>query len=109
MSDHIRVRSIVGRYLEHSRIFSFGSRARGIDHLIGSGDLMPRNLNRRVEAITPIDDPVLQDRLQEVLDILFADDVLAWELHPDGAWTRVPTAEGVETHERLQDLALQRQ
>ena len=109
MSEHIRVRSIVGRYLEHSRIFRFGSPARGVDHLIGSGDLMPRNLNRRVEAIAPIEGETLQARLDEILDTLLADDVLAWEMRSDGAWTRVPTVEGVEAHAHLQTLALQRQ
>lgn len=108
-SETIRVRSIVGRYLEHSRILRFGSEGRGYDYLIGSGDLMPRNLNRRVEAIAPVEGPELQDRLQEILDTLFADDVLAWELEPDGSWTRVPTTAGVESHLRLQELAHQRQ
>ena len=108
MSEHIRVRSIVGRYLEHSRIFRFGSQARGVDYLIGSGDLMPRNLDRRVEAIAPVHGPELQARLDEILDTLLDDDVLAWELQPDGAWRRVPTVHGVETHEHLQMLALQR-
>jgi polyphosphate kinase len=102
MSDTIRVRSIVGRYLEHSRIYRFGSPARGYDVLIGSGDLMPRNLDRRVEALTPIDDPDLQDRLHSILDVLLADDVLAWEMAPDGSWSRVPTTVGVETHATLQ-------
>ena len=107
-SDNIRVRSVVGRYLEHSRIFRFGSPERGIDYLIGSGDLMPRNLNRRVEAITPIVGRELQERLDEILDTLLEDDVLAWELRPDGSWTRVPMVDGVDTHEHLQALALQR-
>src|SRR5690606_3304265 len=87
-SETIHVRSIVGRYLEHSRIFRFGTPARGVDHLIGSGDLMPRNLDRRVEAIAPIEGPELRSRLDEVLDTLLADDVLAWELGADGAWSR---------------------
>ncbi len=108
ISENIRVRSVVGRYLEHSRIFRFGSADRGVDYLIGSGDLMPRNLNRRVEAIAPIHGAELQARLDEILDTLLADDVLAWELRPDGAWARVPTVQGIDTHAHLQALAHQR-
>ena len=59
LSETIRVRSIVGRYLEHSRIFRFGSRDRGFQHFIGSADLMPRNLERRVEVTVPVLDPTL--------------------------------------------------
>ncbi|HEX3621757.1 MAG TPA: RNA degradosome polyphosphate kinase, partial [Acidimicrobiales bacterium] len=66
LSDNIRVRSIVGRFLEHSRILAFGARDRR-RYFIGSADLMPRNLDRRVEAMTPVDDPDLQARLQEIL------------------------------------------
>jgi polyphosphate kinase len=107
MSEHIRVRSIVGRFLEHSRILAFGERGER-HYLVGSADLMPRNLDRRVEAMTPVEDPELQARLQEILDVNMADDTLAWELHGDGSWTRVPTSEGVNTHLRLQELAFER-
>jgi polyphosphate kinase len=107
LSETIRVRSVVGRYLEHSRIFRFGTGHRRRT-FIGSADLMQRNLDRRVEAITPVEDPDLQDRLDEVLRTDLADDVLAWSLGPDGAWTKVPTETGVNTHERLQDVALAR-
>jgi len=105
LSDNIRVRSLVGRYLEHSRIYRFGSPARGFSYYIGSGDLMPRNLDRRVEAIVPIDDPALKLRLQQILDILLEDDVLAWEAHGDGSWQRVPRVHGFESHERLERIA----
>jgi polyphosphate kinase len=108
LSETIRVRSIVGRYLEHSRIFRFGSRARGYDHLIGSADWMNRNLRRRVEAVTPVTDPVLQDRLEEILRVNLADDRLAWELGPDAVWTKVPTVRGLDTHETLQARARDR-
>ncbi len=91
LSERIRVRSIVGRYLEHSRLFYFanGAGPRQPAYYIGSADLMPRNLDRRVEAVIPIEDPGLQERLQEVLDVNLADDVLAWRLLPDGSWRKV--------------------
>jgi polyphosphate kinase len=107
LSENIRVRSIVGRYLEHSRIFEFANGAgpgRSL-HYIGSADWMPRNLDRRVEALTPVDDPRLQARLEEILDVNLADDVLAWTLGPDGTWSKVETIAGVDTHLRLQELA----
>jgi polyphosphate kinase len=104
LSENIRVRSIVGRYLEHSRIFCFGSKKRGKRYYIGSADLMQRNLDRRVECVAPVSDPALTARLDEILDVSLADDVLAWELGPDG-WAKVPTTSGVRTHDRLQELA----
>jgi len=107
LSDNIRVRSVVGRYLEHSRVLAFGGRDQR-RYLIGSADLMPRNLDRRVEAMTPVDDPDLQGRLQEMLDVNLADDTLAWTLAADGTWAKVPTAEGRNTHLRLQELAFER-
>jgi polyphosphate kinase len=107
LSETIRVRSIVGRYLEHSRIFRFGGESSG-RYFFGSADLMPRNLDRRVECLVEVTDPVLQARLQEILDVNLADDVLAWSMLPDGTYRRVPTVEGVETHRRLQELALAR-
>jgi polyphosphate kinase len=104
MSERIRVRSIVGRFLEHSRIFRFGSEARGAKYYIGSADLMPRNLDRRVECVAPVTDPALTARLAEILDVNLADDVLAWELRPDG-WRKVRTKVGVNTHAQLAALA----
>src|SRR5690606_22245444 len=101
LSERIRVRSIVGRYLEHSRIFRFGTPDRGMDYLIGSADLMARNLDRRVEAIVPVVDAGNQARLQEILDVLLADDDTAWTLGPDGTWTRATGGTGA-THEVLQ-------
>jgi polyphosphate kinase len=107
MSEGIRVRSLVGRYLEHSRIFAFGVRERRC-YYIGSADLMPRNLDRRVEALVPVSDPALQARLQEVLDLNLSDDTLAWELTGDGTWDRVPIGEGVNAQLRLQQAAVER-
>jgi polyphosphate kinase len=107
-SRNIRVRSIVGRYLEHSRIYRFGSERRGYDYLIGSGDWMPRNLDRRVEAIAPVTDPGMQARLEEILQVNLADDLLAWELGCDSVWRRVPTFEDVDTHVTLHERARER-
>jgi polyphosphate kinase len=105
LSENIRVRSIIGRYLEHSRIYRFGSAERGFDYYIGSGDLMPRNLDRRVEAFVPIEVPAHRLRLQQILDILLEDDVLAWEAAGDGSWQKVPRVHGFESHERLERIA----
>jgi polyphosphate kinase len=110
LSESIRVRSIVGRYLEHSRIYRF-SNALGTGqalHLMGSADLMPRNLDRRVEVLTPVTDLGLQARLDEVLDIGLRDDVLAWTLGPDGRWTRAPEGGEVESHTELQRRTVDR-
>jgi polyphosphate kinase len=107
LSDTIRVRSIVGRYLEHSRIFRFGSGEEAV-YLIGSADLMQRNLDRRVEVLVPVRAPVLQRRLDEIFDVLEADDVLAWELDGDGSWDG-PNGRGrVDAQTTFQELALAR-
>ncbi|MFQ5522686.1 MAG: polyphosphate kinase 1 [Acidimicrobiia bacterium] len=108
LSENVTVRSIVGRYLEHSRVYRFGARGSQRRYYIGSADLMPRNLDRRVEVLTPVEDPDLQFRLDEILDVVLADDDLAWELHPDGSWHRFGGSEGVGSHGALQDLALAR-
>jgi polyphosphate kinase len=108
VSETIRVRSIVGRFLEHPRVFMFsGGRSR--EYLIGSADLMPRNLDQRVEVVTPVDDPDLTKRLQRILDVMLADNVQAWELGEDGTWSQLRPAEGeapVATHKALRELAL---
>jgi polyphosphate kinase len=108
LSERIRVRSIIGRYLEHSRIYRFGSRSRERTYLVGSADLMPRNLDHRVEALTPIEDPGLQFRLDEIFEVLMADDDLSWELTSDGTWHRVALEGGVNAHDTLQGLAVAR-
>jgi polyphosphate kinase len=108
LSENIRVRSLVGRYLEHSRILRFGRDAKESDYYISSADLMPRNLDRRVEAAVPIRAPALRARLAQVLDINLSDDTLAWELGSDGEWRRAPKGAGVDTQVRLQEVALRR-
>jgi polyphosphate kinase len=103
------VRSIVGRYLEHSRIFRFGKPGNeGTEYVIGSADLMPRNLDRRVEADLRVTDARMRARLDEILDIEFADDVLAWTLQPDDTWRKVPTVVGLDSQVRFQELAIAR-
>jgi polyphosphate kinase len=88
VSETIKVVSVVGRFLEHSRIYSFH---RGEEHVyyIGSADLMPRNLDRRVELLAPVEDPELQAELADTLERCLADDTFAWTLGPDGVWTRL--------------------
>jgi len=90
VSENIEVRSIVDRFLEHARIFYFSNGGREEVYL-ASADWMERNLERRVEIIFPVQDPVLQQRLIETLNIYFSDNVKAWELCPDGTYRRVPT------------------
>jgi len=109
LSENIRVRSIVGRYLEHSRIYHFAhGHEGGPIAYIGSADLMPRNLDRRVEALVPIEDEMLQRRLHQIIDVQLADDHLAWQLESDSTWSKVRGGSGVDTHRVLEDLALGR-
>ena len=108
VSEGIRVRSIVGRFLEHSRIFRFGTPERGRRYLIGSADIMPRNLDHRVEAVVPVKRPDLQQRLDEILDAVFDDDVLGWELDHDGTWHKVPEGKGLNAQAELMRLATER-
>jgi polyphosphate kinase len=109
LSPTIRVRSILGRYLEHSRIYLFGSGAGPgrPQFLIGSADLMPRNLDRRVEVLTPVVTEEHQTRLREVLAVELGDDVRAWEL-VDDRWHRVGGPAGVDAQARLYELARER-
>jgi polyphosphate kinase len=87
VSENVTVRSVLGRFLEHSRVFGFGPA--GDEELwIGSADVMHRNLDRRVEALVRIADPAAAAQLSSVLDRLTAADVLAWELGADGTWRR---------------------
>ncbi len=107
LSDRIRVRSIIGRYLEHSRIYHFanGNGPGEPATYIGSADLMSRNLNRRVEALVRLDDPRTQQRVREILDVVLDDDRLAWTLAGDGVWTKRRGPDAIDTHARLQQLA----
>jgi polyphosphate kinase len=109
LSENIRVRSIVGRYLEHSRVFAFGDdKQRPVRYFLGSADMMERNLDRRIEVVVPVEDPELRARLAEVIEVNLSDDTNSWRLRRDGRWSRVPRTRGISTHKRLQELAVER-
>ena len=100
VSENIRVVSVVGRFLEHSRIYAF-KRGDEMRVLTGSADLMPRNLDSRVELIVPVEDETARDQLLEILELCLADNTNAWELDQDGRWTRrEPGAEEPKTAQR---------
>lgn len=113
LSERIRVRSVVGRYLEHSRIYAFGDGAeRPVQYLVGSADLMSRNLDRRIEVCVQVDDDIARGRLAEVLAVNLADDSLAWSLEPTGRWSRLAAAGDdppVHTHDELEQRAVARE
>ena len=93
LSDRIRVRSIVGEFLEHSRIWRFENGG-APEWYIGSGDLMDRNLDRRIEAFTPVDDRDSSSEIDEILAACLADDRRSWQLAPDGRWQRTERLNG---------------
>ncbi len=107
MSDNVRVSSVIGRFLEHSRIYYFHNAGQG-EYYIGSADWMYRNLNNRVECVTPIVDPILKARLRQILDVMLDDQRSAWDMQPDGSYIQRrpanddPDAPG--THARLIQL-----
>jgi polyphosphate kinase len=113
LSDNIRVRSILGRYLEHSRIYRFGHG--DVDdqplYLIGSADLMPRNLDRRVEVLAQVEHPKHREWLDQVFAFQLADDIVRWELQPDDTWLRCGPLDAFEPHaqERLYRWVVERQ
>jgi len=110
LSERITVRSVLGPFLEHSRILSFQAGDR-LSTWIGSADLMPRNLDRRVEVLAPVEDARLRARIAAVLDALLADTRFAWELRADGSWSRVvpaPREVPVSAQEMLMRHALER-
>ncbi|MBD1904692.1 polyphosphate kinase 1 [Funiculus sociatus GB2-A5] len=109
VSENIRVVSVVGRFLEHSRIYYFHNHGKP-EVYIGSADWMSRNLDRRVEAIAPIEDPDISNDLQEILGIMLADNRQAWDLQPDGKYVqRHPDGKEKEQSAQkiLMDMALQ--
>jgi polyphosphate kinase len=104
VSENITVKSIVGRFLEHSRILRF-QRAGSELLLIGSADLMPRNLDNRVEALVPVTAPQLRRELIELLDCWFSDTARARKLLPDGTYQRVSGAAGRQPVDAQLELA----
>ena len=107
MSENIEVRSLVGRFLEHSRIFYFHNGGKA-EVYIGSADWMRRNLDRRVEAVTPIEDADIAKYLKELLDLMLSDNRQAWELQADGQYVqRHPASDEPErsTHRILMEQA----
>ncbi len=109
VSERIRVRSIIGEFLEHSRIWGFengGDR----EWYIGSADLMDRNLDRRVEAVVPVEDHEARIRIGEIIEVMLADDRRSWQLQPDAIWVRTETLQGregtIDTFEVLKERAL---
>ena len=108
VSENIRVISIIGRFLEHSRIYYFNNGGDPVV-LIGSADWMTRNLDRRVEVITPIEDPEISKDLQEILGIMLSDNRQAWDMQSDGSYKqRRPQAGTNEesTQQILMDMAV---
>jgi polyphosphate kinase len=97
LSETIRVRSIFGRFLEHSRIYTFETPA-GSTCYIGSADLMPRNLDGRIEVLAPVENARVRQELNTLLDSVFADTTNAWELAPDDTWRRVSRDKGARPH-----------
>ncbi|PSR17195.1 polyphosphate kinase 1 [filamentous cyanobacterium CCP3] len=110
VSENIRVISVIGQFLEHSRIFCFHNRGQP-EYYIGSADWMTRNLDRRVEAVVPIEDPRLIEELQMILDVMLADNRQAWEMAADGTFIQRRPKEGEDergTHATLMAYALKR-
>jgi polyphosphate kinase len=106
ISENITVVSVVGRFLEHSRIYGF-ERGDEREYWIGSPDLMPRNLDTRVELLAPVRDEALRAELEDALERYLADDTYGWELSEDGDWTRRQGATR-SLHDELMERALER-
>ena len=103
LSESVHVRSIVGRFLEHSRIFYFHNR--GDEELyIGSADLMERNLDRRVEVLVKVQAPPLKRELKELLDLGFKDNTSAWVLDEEGEWTQLHPSQNEEPFQQQEEL-----
>jgi polyphosphate kinase len=103
VSETIRVVSVIGRFLEHSRLYWFGNGGEP-EIFIGSADWMPRNLDRRVEALTPIEDPELRLRLEQLLDLYLNDNRSAWDMQSDGSFVmRQPEGEEHQVQRQMME------
>lgn len=108
LSETMRVTSIVGRFLEHARIYYFRNGGDGEEWLIGSADLMSRNLESRVEVLVPVEAPALRAELRAILDIQLADARAGWRMQPDGSYVKEAVS-GATSQERLIERAEERQ
>jgi polyphosphate kinase len=109
VSEGIEVTSVVGRFLEHSRIYSFERPGEDESVYLGSADLMPRNLYNRVELLAPVEDARIRAELLDVLDRSLADNTNAWELRADGTWERrAPRGEPRSVQRELMERAAAR-
>lgn len=106
LSETIRVRSVLGRYLEHSRIYGFLNHGGERDVLIGSADLMHRNLDRRIEVLVRLEDPDHLARIDKLFGWAFSEEVSSWRLNPDDTWSRHTVSEEGEPLPDLQDLVM---
>ena len=105
ISENIEVRSIVGRYLEHSRIYRFGDPSVEAVYYIGSADMMPRNLNGRVEVLLPVTNSALKSRLEDILDTLIGDNALTWKMDPgQETWSKIAPRGKINAQLELQSL-----
>ena len=98
LSDNIRVVSVLGRFLEHSRVFVFEA-GDAASYYLGSADLMPRNLDYRIEAVVPIEDARAQQEITRALDTMVSSNLHTWELKPDGEWQRIRAKKGERARE----------
>ena len=104
LSETITVVSIIGRYLEHSRIFWFANNGEP-EVFIGSADWMPRNLDRRVEALSPVEEPALRQQLERLLELYLQDNSGAWDMNSDGSFSqRKPGRHSLHAQSALSEL-----
>jgi polyphosphate kinase len=107
LSENISVKSVVGEFLEHSRIFRFGQGPEA-DLFIGSADMMERNLDRRIEVLVPLNDARCRDRVEEALELTLRDDMWSWSLGTDRRWRRVASLDAVSVQDQLKARATRR-
>jgi len=106
LSERIRVRSVLGRFLEHSRLFCFEA-GESKTYLLGSADLMERNLDHRIEVVVPAESAHARNEIESIFKSLLGDNVQAWELGPDGSWQRVKPRKS-ERRRAAQAVAMRR-